>query len=751
MEHRTKNPRDLRLAAVVVLTIAQTIVFSQVFLGTDATVRLLAGAALAIAICGLLRRRNLALTAIVGTLGFIVTLPALAFPATTWFLLPTGRTLNALGSALEVVGDQARTQIAPTRPTEALLMAGLAAVWAAAFAAHALAIRARAPFLALSPGLGLMVFTALVLGGDVSLRTATMLLIACIIVLSADADERARRSGQAVQNRRRPGQLTATTGGRRMGAAVVGAGLAIAAITPPAGTGFGTGGPGPISDVDPFVSIAAELRRDDPAELFDVAASQGAYWRTTTLDEFDGYSWARSTDSEDPTPVATGALLSHPKIDPSVRTIQLDQTVSLKGWRGGVIPLAAEPSMVLASDTPMTYRPDAGMLTADDTQDEGDQIVAVSQIALPEPSFLDAVGDTSRMARTDPAWYQRYTQLPTVFSPRVRALAEQITEAEPNTYRKMLALQAFLRSPAFTYDEAATTPEGVDPLLYFLQSSRRGFCQQFAGTFTAMARSLGFPARVAIGFQPGGYETGSAGPTFTVTSRQAHAWPEVYFPGAGWLAFEPTQTRSNPTAQGYLSAPTLDPPGREGPGDRATNAVRDSTVLPIHPRHSSDLATSGEPGAGGVDGPWTPWILLGLLAGLVMAVAGRPAARLASRMRLARARPSHPVLAAWDRFEQYADELGRGRSAGETVREFGVRMATDAPHVVPLADATIGIAYGPGERPDQPSSQPNAGEDARQATKELRSAVGFRQRVGGWYRPTSASSRGLYRPLSRRP
>src|SRR5690606_14327556 len=103
------------------------------------------------------------------------------------------------------------------------------------------------------------------------------------------------------------------------------------------------------------------------------------------------------------------------------------------------------------------------------------------------------------------------------------------------------------------YSTDIDSGHSTDALVDFLDS-RRGYCEQFAGTFAAMARTLGIPARVAVGFTPGDPDPAVAD-TFVVRGRHAHAWPEVWFPQVGWVPFEPTPGRGMPGATDYTGLP----------------------------------------------------------------------------------------------------------------------------------------------------------------------------------------------------
>ena len=120
----------------------------------------------------------------------------------------------------------------------------------------------------------------------------------------------------------------------------------------------------------------------------------------------------------------------------------------------------------------------------------------------------------------------------------IAALAAEVTEGATTPYKQAMALQTYFRSAAnFTYDARVAPAQSDDAVWDFLQDTH-GYCVQFATSMTIMARTLGIPARVGIGFLPG---SSDGDDSFVVTGKQAHAWPELYFgPDLGWVRFEPT-------------------------------------------------------------------------------------------------------------------------------------------------------------------------------------------------------------------
>ncbi len=157
---------------------------------------------------------------------------------------------------------------------------------------------------------------------------------------------------------------------------------------------------------------------------------------------------------------------------------------------------------------------------------------SVGHVTTASPSQLRAAATQYPRPIAD-----RYLQLPREFPESVRAAAAEATSDAENPYDKAVALQSYLRTLPYSADVQAP-PAGRDPVEWFLFESHTGFCTYYASAMITMMRSLGVPARLAVGFAPGRYD--DVRKEWTVEARHYHAWPELYFPGFGWVEFEPT-------------------------------------------------------------------------------------------------------------------------------------------------------------------------------------------------------------------
>ena len=135
-------------------------------------------------------------------------------------------------------------------------------------------------------------------------------------------------------------------------------------------------------------------------------------------------------------------------------------------------------------------------------------------------------------------------QLP-VLDPRIIQLAKSVTAQARTPFDKVIAIEGHLRSK-YTYTLNLTGKPGDDPLTHFLFETRAGHCEYFASALTIMLRTLGIPAREVNGFLPGEYND-LAG-DYIVRASDAHSWVEVYFPGDGWITFDPTPSAEESTS-----------------------------------------------------------------------------------------------------------------------------------------------------------------------------------------------------------
>lgn len=141
-----------------------------------------------------------------------------------------------------------------------------------------------------------------------------------------------------------------------------------------------------------------------------------------------------------------------------------------------------------------------------------------------------------------PDWIRnRYLQVPQEIAESYRQLANQITSLAPTNFDKAEAVTSYLRNTIQYSETIPAPPLDVDPMEWFLFEHKAGFCNYFASADVLLLRSVGIPARLAVGFAEGDPRPNNM---FLVRGQDIHAWPEVYFPNSGWVQFEPTTSQN---------------------------------------------------------------------------------------------------------------------------------------------------------------------------------------------------------------
>ena len=204
----------------------------------------------------------------------------------------------------------------------------------------------------------------------------------------------------------------------------------------------------------------------------------------------------------------------------------------------------------------------------------------------------------------------RYLSLPATVPARVRALARQIIAqaGATNPYDEAKAIESYLRLNYKYTVTIAQPPSGMDRVDWFLFQSKEGYCEYYAGAMVVMLRSLGVPTRMASGYAPGTYD--EATESFVVKESSAHTWPEVYFPGYGWVEFEPTPSQAVVSHDGLTIPPTVEPTPQASPG------ISPSPVDNSKRQNVDDQTSRG--GFGGFISPtWNAPVALSVIALLV--------------------------------------------------------------------------------------------------------------------------------------
>ncbi|MFC8600223.1 MULTISPECIES: transglutaminase family protein [unclassified Isoptericola] len=463
----------------------------------------------------------------------------------TFFVTPehVSRVVARLGEA----GEIARSEVSPVTGSVPIGLLAVGGTLLVLLLADALAGALRRPA---AVGLPLLALWAppLVLTGRVPWGVFVVTVTALLLLLTLDGPLAARTRRQerspAPVRRAERSRAVATTAAAAVLAVVAGlVGSASAALPGgPAGwyRAFTTTGDTIRLAEDLDILRSLTDRSSSVVLTYDTGAETDVGpLRSYTATAFDGRRWQRGEERAG-RDFGAGDVLwpdDPPAGQVAVRTV----TVDVGELRDDKLPLTVDPREVDARDAGADWGYDA-------TRDEvvggltgaGDSYTLTVHERELSPARLREAPE----ADIDPV----YTQVPdTAHAGDVAQTAGDVVGDADTAYDQAVALQRWLRDPSrFTY--STTIPRGGtgDPVWDFLQN-RTGYCIQFATTMVVMARSLGIPARIAVGYLPGD-RTGDT--TWQITGQDSHAWPEIYFPGTGWVRFEPTpaqQTGSAPT------------------------------------------------------------------------------------------------------------------------------------------------------------------------------------------------------------
>lgn len=282
--------------------------------------------------------------------------------------------------------------------------------------------------------------------------------------------------------------------------------------------------------------------------------TQGAYdlkWRGVALDAFDGRLWFNSTRRRSvltPSPPSGGRFIlpAAPKTPEETARTQSSRI----RYRVVSEPLGTDVFFLapVAEALFVTYRniatdAETGAVFSNDRYRVINSYEGVSNIHTPSAAELRAA-----VGQVPETIARRYLQLPAKVDARIPQLARQVTAKATNDYDRARALEQHLQSRyGYTLQLPSTPP--ADPLANFLFERKQGHCEYFASSMAILLRELGIPSRIVNGFRTGEFNdlTGS----YIIRARDAHSWVEAWFPGQGWVAFDPTPASLYSTATGW--------------------------------------------------------------------------------------------------------------------------------------------------------------------------------------------------------
>ncbi|NNF65440.1 MAG: hypothetical protein HKN07_14430 [Acidimicrobiia bacterium] len=384
--------------------------------------------------------------------------------------------------------------------------------------------------------------------------------------------------------------------------------------------------------------------RPDDTLVMRVRAPGPDFWRGQSFDTWDGTRWTLSDDSS--------------------RTILGDNPLVIPPTNGDALAVGQDfvatfylerpgPNVIFSAARPVeVYFPDARLFQLRDGTLRAAVDLGAGAVYTVVSSRQPVTADLLRQA--DPLVYgvpapiaDVYLQLPDT-PQRVFDLAADVTRDAPTTYDKVRALEAWMATNTTYSLDIPTLPAGEDAVDHYLFEAQQGFCEQIGTSLVVMLRSLGVPARLAVGYIPG--ERNPFTGMYEVRASDAHAWAEVWFPGVGWQSFDPTAKVPLAGESGRLAAAA-------------------GLIDWIQERLPSFVDTGME-----------ALIVLGGVAAL--AGLGVVGVRIIAAHKRKRNRDRYEQH-VW-RLERLGARCGRSRRSGETLIEYGRRLAES-----PLRDSDI--------------------------------------------------------------
>ncbi|MER5390376.1 DUF3488 and transglutaminase-like domain-containing protein [Saccharopolyspora sp. NPDC002686] len=586
-------------------------------------------------------------------------------------LLPGPAAISELGELLSGAADVVRTGVPPV-PAEpalqALVCLGLGLV---AIVVDLVVVGLRSP--AVSGLLLLCVFAIPASLSDTMLPWWTFVAGGvgfAVLLASGGQHRRWRRHEDREQVTRALFGPTST--------AVAGTAGVIALLTGVVFTGVGTEGrlPGSVPEqfggtdgigLQPFTSLRGQLNRDKEVELFRVRGlKEPTYLRALTLRKFDpergweleGLTQGVEANAQLPLPEGTDIG------EGDAQRVEIQPI----GYRDPWLPVFGVPRFLSGMGVNWRYDPASGIAF---TQTNQESRPYVQQLVVPKPT-PEQLRDARGPMRVAPE-YLDTTGIP----PQVTDLAQRLTADAGTEFDKAVALNRYFTDPSngFRYDLQTAPAGGGDALSEFLFRGKRGFCEQYASSMAALLRAVGIPSRVAIGFTAG-YRQGDER---VITTEDAHAWVEAYFPRWGWQTFDPTPLSDGRSAlPQYLNSelhPAQQPSSAPDPAQPSTPPTDGSTPgggpqddqgarpAPVDPRETEQ------------SNPWP--IAIGVLV-LALALLAAPAVvrevRRRQRVRAISGGAAGSAGLAWQEVLDEFRDRGAQPAATDTARQVATKL-----------------------------------------------------------------------------
>jgi transglutaminase-like putative cysteine protease len=660
--------------------------------------------------------------------------------------IPTSHTFTDVGNLMESLHRTTRDSVAPIHSTIAVRLVICALLGLLAALVDLIAVVGRRGALAGVPLLVVYTVSGAVPRTPVAWFWFAFAAAGYLILLGLDADDELRAWGRRIS---RPGSLRGGPGvafsAQRIGIVAVVIAVILPFLVPDhpknlianafhSGSGNGVGGFGAGSgggSISPFAALKGQLERDRPTPLMNVHVDadgpvQPFYVRSNVLDRVTAAGWSASPGGHGSTTDVDSSSFGTDPPTGKPLTSSYRASITITGLTGNASVFAVPRSLQgLDSDSQWSSQ---DQLVLGSKVSRGDKFTEEVEQAEPSVAQLDAAPPATG---NDVA---RWLSLPD--EPKsVTDLVESITKNASTPYLKARAISNWFADPVngFTYSLKTTKGDSGSDLVDFLQN-RSGFCQQYAAAMGIMLRLAGVPTRVVLGYM---HPPPDKGGNFSITTFDAHAWVEAFFPGAGWIPFDPTPTAGLTGGQktDLQWAPHVFPSSANDVPNTRSSAPHRSTEPTESTSSAPAVAATSASNTGSAS--LLLWIGGVILVVLLLGLAPATVRGGRRRRRYAAARRGDPD-ALWAELSDTAVDLGYVWSSARTPRQVSAWLARDAASTAPSLDA-LAVAverrrYAPDTGPRETESLARGLQDV---TNHLRSQRSGRIRMQARFWPAS--------------
>lgn len=624
--------------------------FRSVIAGNDWWITTILVATLTGLACAILRAVGVRWVAPIAVVVELLALAWIFVPDTLIVIVPTldtFRELGTLASAAQTIIIEEQAPVAAAKPVVLVVASSFGLL---VIVADVLLERRRAAAAIGLLLLSVFVTPALIAGDTPSVWLFVMVAALWLVILRS----RTAVAGALTRRQRGPALV--------LGVAALAAAVAFPVISPDVSavaTSWGKPPPAVFGrGINPMLELGQNLRRNGTttALTYTTGLPEAPYLKVATLRDFSGKTWRPGSNRQFSAPEGAEA------ISPDIKVEAESTTITIRQLRTTMLPV---PYPMVREPTGLdgNWLVGFGLTMSSPDEDTRGQKYSVTSLDFqPTATQMRALSPPSSRILV-----QQETDLPAKMPAIIEETARRVTEDATNQYDQVIALQDYLRNNgSFAYSETAPVADGydgngIDVIAKFLEK-KSGYCVHFSSAMAVMARTLGIPSRIAVGYAPGSVVGVRDGQNqYEATSDDLHAWTEIYFEGAGWVSFEPTPGVGSATSFTEPGSPSSGTNDSEVPGSNRPSVREETGAI------DSTAATSSE------TSQTAPRTALITIAALILLV-GVPAFLRWARRRWRFSRAGSSVEPLWRELEDSSRDFGLPFSPTDTPRGFATRL-----------------------------------------------------------------------------